>query len=64
MFHKDDKTRLEARDSFLKHIDNVISADYGSDLCISHRCVHKDKNEELIIDIADNLLKEKKEVDF
>ena len=60
LFHKDDKTRLEARDTFLKHIDDVISADYGSDLYISHRCVQKDKNEELKIDIADNLLKEKK----
>jgi hypothetical protein len=60
LFHKDDKTRLEARDTFLKHIDDVISADYGSDLYISHRCVQNDKNEELKIDIADNLLKEKK----
>jgi hypothetical protein len=64
LFHKDDKTRLEARDTFIKHIDDVLSADYGSDLYISHRCVQKDKNEELKIDIADNLLKEKKEVDF
>ena len=64
LFHKDDKTRLEARDTFIKHIDDVLSADYGSDLYISHRCVQKDKNEELKIDIADNLLKEKKEIDF
>ena len=64
LFHKDDKTRLEARDTFIKHIDDVISADYGSDLYISHRCVQKDTNEELKIDIADNLLKEKKEIDF
>ncbi len=64
LFHKDNKTRLEARDTFLKHTDDVISADYGSDQYISHRCVHKDKNEELKIYIANNLLKEKKEVDF
>jgi hypothetical protein len=64
LFHKDDKTRLEARDTFLKHIDDVISEDFGSDLYISHRCVHKDQNEELKIDIVNNLLKEKKEVDF
>ena len=62
LFHKDDKTRLEARDTFIKHIDDVLSADYGSDLYISHRCVQKDKNEELKIDIADNLLKEKKKL--
>ncbi len=62
MFHKEDKTRLEARDTFIKHIDDVISADYGSDLYISHRCVHKDKNEELKINITDNLFKEKKKL--
>jgi hypothetical protein len=33
LFHKDDKTRLEARNTFLKHIDDVISADYGSGGC-------------------------------
>ncbi len=58
------KTRLEARDTFIKHIDDVLSADYGSDLYISHRCVRKDKNEESKIEIADDMLKEKKEVDF
>ncbi len=41
-----------------------MSASYGSDLYILHRCVDKDQNEELKIDIANNLLKEKKEVDF
>jgi hypothetical protein len=64
LFHKDDTTRAEARNIFLKHIDDVISASFGLDLCILHRCVNKDQNEELKIDIADNLLKEKKEVDF
>ncbi len=61
MFHKDDTTRAEARNIFFKpHIDDVISASYGSDLYISHRCVDKDQNEELKNDIADNLLKEEK----
>ncbi len=63
LFHKDDTTRVDARNIFLKHIDNVISASYGSDLYILHRCVDKDQNDELNIDIADNLLKEKNEVD-
>ncbi len=62
MFHKDDTTRAEARSIFLKHIDNIISASYGLDLYISHRCVNKDQHEELKIDIADNLLKEKKKL--
>ena len=60
MFHKDDTARVEARKTFLKHIDDVISASYGSDLYISHKCVNKDQQEELKIDIADNLLKEKR----
>jgi hypothetical protein len=63
LFHKDNTTRVEARKAFLKHIDNVISASYGLDLYISHKCVNKDQQEELKIDIADNLLKEKK-IDF
>ncbi len=62
MFHKDNTTTAEARNIFLKHIDDVISASYGLDLYISHRCVDKDHNEELKIDIADNLLKEKKKL--
>ena len=60
LFHKDDTTRVEARKTFLKHIDNVISASYGSDLYISHKCVNKEQREELKIDIADNMLKENK----
>jgi hypothetical protein len=60
LFHKDDTTRAEARNIFLKHIDNVISESYGLDLYISHRCVDKDQNEELKIDIANYLLKEKR----
>ena len=62
LFHKDNTTRVEARKTFLKHIDDVISASYGSDLYISHKCVNKDQQEELKIDIADNLLKEKKKL--
>jgi hypothetical protein len=62
LFHKDNTTRAEARNIFLKHIDDVIRASYGLDLYISHRCVDKDQNEELKIDIANNLLKEKKKL--
>ena len=62
MFHKDNKTRLEARDTFIEHIDDVLSADYGSNLYISHRCVQKNKIEELKIEKANKLLKEKKKL--
>ncbi len=59
LFHKDSTTRTEARNSFCKHIDNVICANYGSGLRITHQCVGKNENEELKTDIADNLFKEK-----
>ncbi len=59
MFHKDTKTRTNARKTFLKHIDNVICANYGSDLHITHKCVDKNENETLKIGIANNLFKDK-----
>jgi hypothetical protein len=54
LFHKDTKTRTDAQNSFLKHIDNVICANYGSDLRITHKCV-----KELKTSIANNLFKDK-----
>ncbi len=57
MFHKDTKTRTDARNTFIKHIDNAICANYGSDLHITHKCV--DKNEILNSGIASNLFKDK-----
>ncbi len=63
LFHKVNTARIEARNIFPAHISNVISASYGPDLYISQRCVNKDQNEELKIDIADNLLKDIKEYD-
>jgi hypothetical protein len=60
LFHKDSTTRTEAQNSFCKHIDNEICANYGSDLCITHKCVDKNKDKELKTDIADNLFKENK----
>ena len=59
LFHKDTKTRTNARKTFLKHIDNVICANYGSDLHITHKCVDKNENETLKIGIANNLFKDK-----
>ena len=59
-----DTQRVEARKTSLKHIDYVMSASYSSDLYISHKCVNKDQQEELKIDIAGNLLKEKEKSRF
>jgi hypothetical protein len=54
LFHKDTKTRTDTQNSFLKHINNVICANYGSDLRITHKCV-----KELKTGIANNLFKDK-----
>ncbi len=59
LFHKDTKTRTNAQNSFLKHIDNVICANYGSDLRITHKRVDKNENEILKTSIANNLFKDK-----
>jgi hypothetical protein len=59
LFHKDTKTRTDAQNSFLKHINNVIWANYGSDLCITHKCIDKNENEEMKTGIANNLFKDK-----
>jgi hypothetical protein len=51
--------RKDARKTFCKHIDNVISASYGPDLSITHRCIDSDENEQMKIGTADDLFREK-----
>ncbi len=41
MFHEDDTIRDIARNTSCKQIDNVITAGYGSEFCITHKCVNK-----------------------
>ncbi len=59
LFHKDTKTRADAGNSFFKHINNVICANYGSNLRITHKCVDKNENKILKSSIANNLFKDK-----
>ncbi len=59
LFHKDTTTRNKAQNTFCKHIDNDLSASYGPDLCITHKCIDENQNEELKTDIANNLFKKK-----
>ncbi len=59
LFHTDITTRNKARNTFRKHIDNVLSASYGPDLCITYRCIDENQNEKLKTDIVDNLFIEK-----
>jgi hypothetical protein len=41
LFHEDDTIRGIARKTFWKQIDNVITAGYGSEYRITHKCVSK-----------------------
>ena len=41
LFHDDDTIRDIARKTFCKQIDNVITAGYGSEFQITHKCVNK-----------------------
>ncbi len=49
---------------FCKHINNVISARYGPDLTITHRCTDREKMKKLKFGIADNLFREKDATHF
>jgi hypothetical protein len=41
LFLEDDTIRDIARMTFCKQIDNVITASYGSEFCITHKCVNE-----------------------
>jgi hypothetical protein len=64
LFDMDATKRKDAQKTFCKHIDNVISASYGPDLSITHRCIDRDENEQVKIGIADNLFREKDPTHF
>ncbi len=56
--------RKDAQIFFCQHTNNVLSASYGLDLSITHRCIDRDENEQLKIGIADNLFMEKDPTHF
>ncbi len=64
LFDTDATKWKDTQKTFCKHIDNVISATYGQDLSITHRCIDRDENEQLKIGIADNLFREKDPTHF
>ena len=45
LFDTDAAKRKDARKTFCQHINNVISACYGPELIIKHRCIDGDANE-------------------
>jgi hypothetical protein len=64
LFDMDATKRNDAQKTFCQHINNVISASYGPDLSIMHRCIDEDENEHLKIGIADKLFREKDPTHF
>ncbi len=59
LFDKDATERYNAQTTFCQHINNITSASYGPDLCITHKCINGDENKQLKIDIANNLFRDK-----
>ncbi len=49
--------RKNRQKTFCQHIDNVISASYGPDLSITHRCIDGNENEQLKNSIANKLFR-------
>jgi hypothetical protein len=44
LFHEDISVRNTARNIFCKHIDTVITASYGLEFCITHKCNNINNN--------------------
>jgi hypothetical protein len=59
LFHEDDTTRDIARKTFCKHIDNVITASYGSEFRITYKCVKESNDFISKQDIAEVLFQER-----
>ena len=59
MFDNNNNTRNKARETFKKHIDNLISTTYGPEFCITHKCICQNDEETSKTDIPENIFKEK-----
>jgi hypothetical protein len=44
LFHEDITIRDRARKTFCKQINNVITASYGAELCITHNCLNENND--------------------
>ncbi len=64
LFHEDDTIRDIARKTFCKQIDNVITAGYGSEFCITHKCLSKKNDLVNKQDMADVLFQSKTHIFF
>jgi hypothetical protein len=59
LFDNNNNKRNKARETFKKHIDNLISTSYGPEFCITHKCICKNDEETSKTDIPENIFKEK-----
>jgi hypothetical protein len=59
LFDTNPAKRKDARKTFCQHIDNVISACYGPELIITHRCIDGDEKEQNKVDIPVKLFRER-----
>jgi hypothetical protein len=59
LFETDAIKRKNAQKTFCQHIDNVISASYGPDLIITHKCIENEEDEPLKVNIPENMFSEK-----
>jgi hypothetical protein len=59
LFHEDDTIRDIVRSTFCKQIDYVITAGYGSEFRITHKCVNKKNDLVNKQDMAEVLFQER-----
>jgi hypothetical protein len=58
LFHEDITRRVRARKTFCKQINNVITASYGAELCITHDCLNEKSNVVCKHEMVQNLFQE------
>ncbi len=58
LFHEDITIRDRARKTFCKQIDNVITASYGAELCITHNCLNENNDVVCKHEMVQNLFQE------
>jgi hypothetical protein len=59
LFHEDDTARDIVRKTSCKHIDNVLTASYGSEFRITHKCIKEGNDFINKQDIAEVLFQER-----
>ncbi len=59
LFDKDNNTRNKAQQTFIKHINNLISTSYGPQFCVTHKCISESDQELSKTDIPENIQEER-----